>query len=434
MIGKIQLFGINIVFLHRFRQYEARRTLKQTKTYVIIAVICACFLSSTDLRGQTVETVSIEEILKEQGFEDIKVKLQKDTLFATIENRSYRGTFRGAATAIQCIAEQQPDINQFELILTDYKMPQLIVHASKRGGIWDVRVDREMTLTQERLTDVKAIAPSTGKIDVTFVPMVSLVNNKLDHLFDYSVRIAPVIAATLWKGARLTLQPIIPILHNLDENDTKRYVQIGNANLSQQIVSTSVWQASAAAGFFHSERLGIQARVGVHIGRNLDIYADGGITYKANYSKQHGFGIVNGSRQINAMLHADYYEAYTKLQIELQGGRFLYGDYGGRLDVTRHFGEYAIGVYGIITGGEYNAGFHFAIPLGGKRQKRKAFIRLRLPEYVAWEYSYQSYFRYWLENMGQSYVTQPDQNHAAHYWEPRFVEEYIQRILNGDFK
>jgi hypothetical protein len=122
------------------------------------------------------------------------------------------------------------------------------------------------------------------------------------------------------------------------------------------------------------------------------------------------------------------------VQVELQGGRFTYGDYGGRVDVTRHFAEYAIGVYGILTEGEHNFGFHFAIPFGGKRQKRNGYVRVRLPEYFTWNYSEKSNFKYALENMGKSYVTQPDQNHSAHYWEPAFVEEYVERTLNGTFQ
>ena len=134
------------------------------------------------------------------------------------------------------------------------------------------------------------------------------------------------------------------------------------------------------------------------------------------------------------MAKADYYEHHSKLQLELQAGRFLYGDYGGRFDVTRHFSEYAIGVYAILTGGEHNFGFHFAIPMGGKRQRRNGFVRVRLPEYFNLEYSMQSYFKYWQEKMGRRYSTQPDENRSAHYWEPKFVEQYVSRILNGTFK
>ena len=397
-----------------------------------IISICACFFITLSATAQSSD--SVQKLLQEEGFEDIQTYIADDTLYAAFEDPTYRGTFRGAATAIKKIADSHVEIQNFEIVLTDYQMPQLIVHASKRGDIWDVSVDRDMRKALKLLRNEMSQAVSTGKIDVTFVPMISLVNNKLDHLFDYAIRIAPAIATTLWKGARLTVQPIFPILHNLGESETKRYIQIGNANLSQQILSNKRWQITAAAGFFYQDRFGFHANVGYHLCRNLDLYVNGGFTGEANYSKQKGFGVIRNSSKLNFMAKVDYYEPYTKLQMELQGGRFLYGDYGGRLDVTRHFGEYAIGAYGILTEGEYNAGFHFAIPLGGKRQKRNTFVRLRLPEYYDMEYSMQSYFKYWLERMGESYVTQPDANRSAHYWEPAFVQEYVRRMLNGDFQ
>ena len=389
----------------------------------------ACLLFSLPMGAQPMPNV--QDALWEEGFEDIQTIATGDTLYLSIEDRAHRGTFRGAVAALRQISESQPDVQHVEMLLTDYKMPQLIVHALRREGTWDVSVDRQMEQAQKMLKGVKSQASSTGKIDITVFPMVSLVNNKLDHLFDYCVCIAPAFATTLWKGARVTLQPIFPILHNLDEDETGRYIQIGQANLSQQILSTSRWYASAAIGFFHAERAGLQAQVTFHALRNLDFSIDAGYTYNVNYTKQKGFGFIRHSQRLNFMAHASYYEPRTQLQIELRGGRFLYGDYGGRLDVTRHFGEFAIGVYGILTGGEYNAGFHFAIPMSGKRQRRKAFVRLRLPEYYAVEYSMQSFFKYWEEKMGQDFVTQPDQNRAAHHWEPAFVETYIRKMLNG---
>ena len=178
--------------------------------------------------------------------------------------------------------------------------------------------------------------------------------------------------------------------------------------------------------------MGVQARLTYHVTRNLDLMLEAGQT---GDTYVHKGGVHFGKwKQTDVMAKADYYEPHSKLQFELQGGRFPYGDYGGRLDITRHFAEYAIGVYGVLTGGEHNAGFHFAIPFGGKRQKRTHFLRLRLPEYYAMEYSMSSFFRYTQERMGLTYNTQPDQNHAAHYWEPAFVQEYLSRILNGTFK
>lgn len=397
-------------------------------------IICLFILTIISVSARAQDSSQIVSALKTEGFEDIRAKVIADTLYLTIEDRAHRGTFRGAVAAIRQVTDTCPEIQNFEMVLTDYKMPQLIVHAFKREGTWDVSVDRHMKQALEVLSDVKPQAASTGKIDITVFPMVSLVNNKLDHLFDYCVSIAPAFAATLWPGARLTLQPIFPILYQLDQNDTKRFIQIGNTNFSQQILSTKHWHLSAAAGFFHTERAGVQAQAIFHAIRNLDISLEAGYTYRFNYTRAKGIGFVRDSHQLNFMARASYYEPHTRLQIDLQGGRFLYGDYGGRLDVTRHFGEFAIGVYGILTGGEHNVGFHFAIPMSGKRQRRNAFVRLRLPEYFAAEYSMQSYFRYWEEKMGQSYTTQPDQNRAAHHWEPAFVEEYVRKMLNNNFK
>ena len=399
----------------------------------IITTASVFFLTALVARGQKPTSVDIPTLLQEEGFEDIQTKVRNDTLFASIEDRAHRGTFRGAAAAIKRVSEEYPEINQFEILLTDYKMPQLIVHAFKREGIWDVRVDREMESARKQLKTEKPQAASTGKIVITFVPMFSLVNNKLDHLFDYSLRIAPVFAATLWKGARLTLQPIFPIVNNLLDGDTQKYIQIGNATLSQQVLSTKRWKVTATAGFFNPERVGAHLKIGLHAFRGLNIYAEGGYTLEANNTMVKGFGIVSNSGKLMLMAKAEYYEPHSKLQIELQGGQFLYGDRGARLDVTRHFSEYAIGLYGILTGGEKNFGFHFAIPMGGKRQKRTWFLRPRLPEYFSWEYSYQSYFKYWQEKMGRDYATQPDENHSAHYWEPDYVQEYVSRILNGTF-
>ncbi len=414
-------------------RYKLLNTFRQiTKAWKLLAFTVAAALTQTiSAQQDSREALAIQK-LKELGFEDLRLVIKADTLVASLEDRAYRGTFRGVAKAMQSVNEALPEIQHFEILLTDYKMPQVVVHAVKREGLWDIAVDREMSQARQLLRDEDVAASSTGKIDVTVVPMVSLINNKLDHLFDYAIRLAPVVAITPWQGGRITLQPIIPISYRLPKGDSKHYIQMGCTNISQQFLSTKRWQLAAAAGFFHMERMGVQANLTFHATKQIDLALEAGQTGETYVHKG---GIHFGKwKQTNIMAKADYYEPHTKLQIELQGGRFPYGDYGGRLDVTRHFSEYAIGVYGILTGGEHNAGFHFAIPFGGKRQRRRTFIRLRLPEYYAMEYSMNSFFKYTQENMGLSYMTQPDQNRASHYWEPSFIEEYVSRILNGSFK
>lgn len=398
----------------------------------ILALSVALSVAVT-VNAQAVDELQLIRELHDEGFEDIKLKVCADTLIAQFEDRAHRGTFRGAATAIRHTAQRHPELRHFQLVLTDYRMPQLIVRASKREGIWDVRVDREMEAALSSLRGRSSMFPSTGRLDITFYPMVSLVNNYLDHLFDWSVRIAPAFAMNLWPGGRLTIQPIFPVAHYLaNKADHKRFIQPGCINLSQQIVFNKRWQLSAAVGSFIPERWGVQAKATFHATRTLDFYVDAGVTGEVCYSKYDHFWIYP-FECVNAMAGLNFYEPRTKLQMELAGGRFLYGDYGLRADITRHFCEYTVGIYAIYTGGETNAGFHFSLPISGKRQKRNGVVRLRLPEYYSMEYSMNSWFKYYIDKMGEYYLTQPDQNRSAHFWQPNFIEEYVRRTLNEGF-
>ena len=130
-------------------------------------------------------------------------------------------------------------------------------------------------------------------------------------------------------------------------------------------------------------------------------------------------------------MRADYFDVATALKAQLTAGRFLYGDYGARLDITRHYRDYAIGVFGILTGGEHNAGFHFAIPVRGKRNKQGGYLRVNLPEYYDMQYNMVSYFEYADERMGTELEVRPIENRSLQYWNAAYIQRNVQRILDG---
>ena len=71
----------------------------------IIAATSIFFLTAEAASGQMPVTAEIPQSLQEEGFEDIRTEVVGDTLFASIEERAHRGTFRGAAAAIKRISE-----------------------------------------------------------------------------------------------------------------------------------------------------------------------------------------------------------------------------------------------------------------------------------------------------------------------------------------
>lgn len=364
------------------------------------------------------------------GFDNVRVGRSGDIVYAAIEDPTYRGTYRGLGVALQHLAAECPGAAGYEVVLLDSRVPQVCAHGRFADDSWTVDVDYDVAPAMAVLADAAEEGSSRGKIDITFHPKVSLNNHRLDVLYEWAVAIAPSVETTLWRGNRITLQPVIPLCGgNLYENNTLRYVRMGIAAIEQEFLSGGRWNLRMSAGLLYSGYMGVNAEVGYRFTDALSVKLQAGCTGDA-YRDGSGYHFTAIDRP-TYLAKADYYERLSRLQVQLTAGRFIYGDYGARVDVTRHFGDYAIGLYGILANGEHNAGFHFAIPMMGRRQKRRGAVRLRIPEYFNWEYSMVSYYKYADENMGREYKTRADENRSARYFQADYIGQNLQRYLDG---
>lgn len=374
-----------------------------------------------------VSAASITDLLSKQGFEDIRVSVVDSVVYASVEPTAYRGTFRGAAVALLEIGSYFTDQDCIELVITEYQLPQVAVHAHRTADDWQVNVDYATSPILKQLKGSSSSNSSSWRFDLTAYPLISLDNHRYDVLYEYAVSIGPTLEGTLWRGNRITLMPVIPIASNVWRSKPEGYIRIGVAAIQQDFYLGNRWKAQVAGGMFMNSLMGVDARLTYRLGKSLSLGVKAAVLGDAYVEDdQYHFG---NWENVTVLGKASYYHAPTQLEAELTGGRFVYGDYGGRLDITRHCGDYAIGVFGILTGGEHNAGFHFAIPLGGKRQVRKHTFRLKLPEYYDMEYNMESYYEYAAERMGRQVETRPDVNHSAHYWQAAFVEQYIRKYI-----
>ena len=386
----------------------------------LCGLLLALSLSATDLREATASLARL-------GFEDIRLSQTGTTVYACVEPTAYRGTFRGAGVAIEEIGRLFPDANAIELAVSDYQIPQVAVHALRRDRGWTVRVDEATDAVLAALSAVPSAQHSTGRIDVTVYPMFSIDNHRFDVLCEYIFGLAPSVETTLWRGARLTLQPVFPVATNVWQEQPEAFIHIGVAALRQELRLSNRLHAVLSGGFFQDSQLGGDVSLSYRAGHALTLGLRASLLGDA-YAESGGYHIERPDR-VSFLGSATYYHTPTQLEAALTGGRFLYGDYGARLDVTRHCGDYAVGVYGILTGGEHNLGFHFAIPFGPKRQKRQGVVRLRLPDYFDFEYGMVSYYEYAEQKMGRQLETRPDVNRSAHNWQPAFVEQYLIKYL-----
>lgn len=374
--------------------------------------------------------VDIMSRLVDMGFENVRVGVEDNVVYAAFEDPVYRGTYRGFGIMLEQLSQYYLDAERFEIVVLDSKVPKVCVHASHVDSRWSLEADYEVENAMAILDNTDENGNSFGKIDVTFHPKVSIDNHRFDVLYEYAVAIAPSIETTLWRGSRITVQPVIPLIGgNLRKDNTLRYCRIGIADIEQEFMKGGRWSLKAAAGILYSNFMGANVEAGRQLTDALGLKLKVGYLGEA-YVDNKGYHFVKPDK-LTFLAKADYYERFSRLQVQLTAGRFVYGDYGGRMDVTRHFGDYAIGVYGVLTDGEHNAGFHFAIPMMGKRQKRNGRIRLRMPEYFNWEYCMVSNYRYANENMGREYTVRADENRSARYFQAEYIEQNLQRYLNG---
>ena len=368
------------------------------------------------------------------GFENVRVAEQGDqVVYVAFESVGYRGTFRGAAVGLEELGKLYPNATTFKVMLLENQMPQMALTATRVEGQWCVKGEYDYRDIEAATRQSKLNNSSSAKVDFTVFPMFTWINHRFNRPFEYVLSLAPTVETSLWKGNRITLQAIIPVSYDVQTINSATYCRVGIADIAQDITSRDGrWQATLASGFFYFDRIGVDLRLAYHATPNLTFGAEASYTGEAIVNDGHYD--INMPDKFSFFGKAEYYEPSTRLQAQLMGGRFVYGDYGARLDVSRHFSDYTIGIYGILTGGEHNAGFHFAIPLGPKKQMRKGAVRLKMPDYFDWEYSMVSYYEYYDQQMGKYIETRPDENRSAHYWQPVHVAQYTQKLLNRDIK
>ena len=397
------------------------------KKYVISLMLL--FLQTVCLLAVTADEAASR--LAVLGLENVRVSEQGDCVYAAFEPTSYRGTYRGAAVGIEELGRLYPTATAFRVMLLENQMPQMALTATREAGAWSVKGCYDWQDIAAATGTQKLVNSSNAKFDFTVYPMFSWINHRLNQPFEYVFSVAPTVEMSLWKGNRITLQPIIPVSYDVESINSQRYVRVGIADIEQDVTSRNgLWKATLAGGFLFFDRVGLDLRLACRVTPNLTLGAEASYTGEA--AVNNGHYDIKAPDRLSFFGKAEYYEPYTRLQAQLMGGRFVFGDYGARLDVSRHFGDYTIGLYGVLTGGEHNAGFHFAIPLGAKRQMRKGRVRFKLPDYFDWEYSMVSHYEFYNNRMGKYIETRPDENRSAHYWQAVHVAQYAQKLLNKD--
>ncbi len=400
----------------------------------ITILIIAGLLVAAGIRAQ------VAEKLKALGMENIRLTESDGSTTVKFEDNVYRGTYRGIGKAIVAALDGMKS-GGLVMVALDNSVPQLgiiipanLVEGYKAGTVSLREIYTQMQLTcdtDEPMSRLKEADPtinrSAWKTDLVIYPDVYLENSRFDKLYAYEVNLAPAVELSPWKGAIITAQAIIPLVTNRYGEAEK--VRPGVITLAQEFRMRNNFSGRIVAGNFTNNRAGVQGEINYRTDNGRWAFgAEVGSTGYSAVVEDEGW-VIGEKQKVNAALKASLYEPRLNVQLDLKVGRFVYGDYGVRGDCTRHFGDYAVGVYAMTIEGEVNGGFHFAIPLPGKKWKRNQAVRVRPGQYFAEEYSMRSWGAWIDQSLGVTYDTRPNDNRAERFFQPDFIRYFLLKEL-----
>ena len=404
----------------------------------LIFLLTLLFITTDLLFSQGTEVV-VQEKLVNAGFENIRVVKENGDYTISFENNIYRYNVRALATALDTISTYTEPNADIHLVQLKYGVPQLLTSVSADEWLTfrsdtmispliesSLEVSYKLDDSWKSIKHEKAVNRNIAKFDFVFYPQFYLTNLTFEKIYEVQFNIAPAVEVTFWKGSLLTAQVILPIY-----NDSQIYGKAGDKIrpgflvLSQDFRLPGPVFGKFSLGNFNYNRYGFDLTLAYpfkntrwHIGLNagftgLSSFTDSGME----------LGELN---TLSFSLNTGYFLPRFDLRFDLQMGRYLYGDYGGRFDLTRMFGETAIGFYASYTSlnlgesGEPNAGFHISIPFPpGKRWKHRRF-RANVPRYFDWEYNGATDFVY-----SRYYEVRPNENRSEHFMNPAYIKSEL---------
>ncbi len=400
------------------------------KTILTIVTTCMAMFANAQ----------ITESLVAEGFENVKVVDEGGVSYLTFEDNIYRDTYRGVNKALNVALKNVESGKGLDVVVAALEEPQLHISVDAatvgqyQGGVCslaDVYSSMTIDLNYDESwkvlnrSGVDKTNSSSWKMDFVVYPELMLSNTTFDALYKYYFNLAPALEMQLWKGAKLTLQAEFPIVTNLKGQYKK--VRPGFITLEQNFYLTHGFSVRLVGGNFNNNRAGglLCAKWMSNDGR-WTLGANAGATVQSIVTSEQGWTFSKKLRT-SFKAYATYYLPVFDTELTLQANRYVFGDFGLRGDITRHFGAATVGVYAMLVEKEINGGFHFSVPLPGKKFMAHRTARIRPANSWGMEYVINSLWsgEEMRDDYGKTFKASPDESANRRFYQPDYIRHFI---------
>lgn len=358
------------------------------KTKMTLLMFFLYSLLSMEMAAQTQTGEEAVDALVEMGFENVGWTEDGNERVYVLQNSAYRLQGVGIGKAVDVIQKiGMPQEKQCRIIVLDNNVPQIsLTYRPAEGDSlevvdrrdWDVSYDLGDSWKLARKAKKKN--SSLFKVDIVVYPELSMQNLVITQIYTVLFNLDPTIEVSLWKGAKLNAQVIIPIYN--DFGPSYAQVRQGYIGLSQQVRLPGRVFLTAAIGSFTNRRWGGDLSA-VHYFKDERFSVEGRIGYTGRSRFVNWRWKVSPLKRLTWTLGGGFYWPQYNTQFKLKLEQYLLGEKGVRFEMTRNFRYVSIGFYGMkvqYAGNKgYNGGFRFQINLPPYKYKRKGYIPRVLP-------------------------------------------------------
>jgi hypothetical protein len=399
---------------------------------VVLFFLAGCL----SLNAQKPPTGSTLHWMESQGFENIQISIESDTAFIAWENRIYRYEVLAIKEILEGVPLPPTSVCVFMPKYTRIAMLSLLVSTADLESfrnsvigadelIGKIKFKQDMDQWISRIEKVESSNRSTGKVDLSIVPIIRYQLGQFNDPFRTKFSLAPTAEVHLAKGVKFTGQALIPVENSFDNDNG---VTAGLLTLSKNVRLQDNLFLTTTAGYFTRRRLGIDMQMKNYfmngrMGLNIVL----GYTMPSTISGSLESEFHEDDNYLTSRIGLDYRVARYDLVCSLDYGYFLYNDEGWRGEILRQFGEVKIGLFGINATTSRNAGFYFSAPIIPRRYKKLKTLRIRPARHIDLGYRFRG-----LSYSGRSYFSGENIITKSIEFNPDFVRNQLLKELKAE--
>lgn len=220
-------------------------------------------------------------------------------------------------------------------------------------------------------------------IDIIVHPNIALQLGNFDNPYKINFNIIPEMNVSLWRGANIETRVTIPIHDEIG-------IYTKEARLSRFIIGQTVelmptgW-LRMRGGIFDPDRWGLSAEVArliyeskIFIGLNGE--------YTGFFLHQNKTIHYSSLSSLSGKIYAHYFFPKWDMTIGCSYAKYLYGEHGPLIEISRKFTDLEIGFFAAATNVDQFAGINLKVPFFPTRHFRPRRVRIHWPFYYQWNF------------------------------------------------